>query len=134
LQRALKDRWTEPLNFHIVNEGDMTRRIEIRWKRGTAAGYTDVFPIEEFSQPVTDAERTHLVRGPGGGSYTARYALSVKAREATLNYSAFAAYNKRQDMDVGVMTIRFTDGRRAQVQSVLWNLAPVGNQADVKVV
>lgn len=47
----------------------MKRNLEVRWKRSTAAGYTDVFALEGFAKQVADADRRHLVRGPHGGRY-----------------------------------------------------------------
>jgi hypothetical protein len=97
------------------------KAIEIRWNSGDAKGYTDVFPIDEFGREVTGAERLHLVRGPHGGKYEARYRLKVKATRADLDYRPFAAFNRHHGMYVGVMQLQFNDRSRATVKSVFWD-------------
>jgi len=105
----------------------MHRAVEVLWLSGTAAGYTDLFPIEEFGQDVAGAERLHLVRGPHGGGHHARYKLTIAGLTATLDYGAFADFNVRNGMEVGVMTFEFADSDRSVVRAVRWNKEPVGS-------
>lgn len=105
----------------------MHRAVEVLWLSGTAAGYTDLFPIEEFVQDVAGAERLHLVRGPHGGGHHARYKLTIAGLTATLDYGAFADFNVRNGMEVGVMTFEFADSDRSVVRAVRWNKEPVGS-------
>jgi len=95
----------------------MRRNVEVRWKRGTAAGYTDVFPVDEFAKTLTHAERAHLVRGPRGGQHSARFSLTVKTSNAEMDYTAFPVYNKRHGMEHGVMRFRFADANGARCHS-----------------
>lgn len=99
----------------------MKRNIEVRWKRGTAAGYTDVFPVDEFAKSLVGAERVHLVRGPRGGKHSARFRLTIDGRHVEMNYSAFSEYNKRQGMERGIMRVRFADAKRTRAQILWWN-------------
>ena len=99
----------------------MKKNIEVRWKKGSAAHFTDVFPADEFSKEVVDGERTHLVVGPRGGNHSARFLLTVSDREARLDYVARREYNERHGMDLGVMRFRFVDRRRSVVESLWWN-------------
>lgn len=99
----------------------MNRSIEVRWIRGTAAGYTDVFPIDEFSRELTGDERAHLVRGPRGGKHTARFRLTVTNAEASLDYAAFVQWNERHGMDPGVMKLVFGNAGRTSVKSLWWD-------------
>ncbi|HTO03585.1 MAG TPA: hypothetical protein VL069_07780 [Opitutus sp.] len=58
-------------------EAGMEMNIEVRWLKGVAAGYTDVFPVERFAEIVVGAEDTHIVRGPKSAEHTARYCESI---------------------------------------------------------
>jgi hypothetical protein len=99
----------------------MKRNIEVRWKQGPAAGYTDVFRADEFAKLTSGAERSHTVRGPHRGRHSARFKLTVKRSDAEMDYSAFPEYNKRHGMDRGVMRFRFTDPARTRVKSLWWD-------------
>ncbi len=99
----------------------MNRSIEVYWRRGPAAGYADVFPVDEFAKPVVGAARSHLVRGPRGGQHVARFALTVGSLDAVLDYTAFSRYNERHGMERGTMRFRFADPKRTRVQSLWWD-------------
>ncbi len=87
----------------------MVQVIELSWQTGPAAGYTDVFPVDEFSKDAISAERIHLVRGPRGAVYHAKYCLELSGLDARLDYRAFTAFNKRHGMLIGVLEFRFTN-------------------------
>ena len=99
----------------------MAKGIEIRWKAGTAKGYTDVFGIKEFETAVSGVERLHLVLGPHGGQHIARYRLKVNGAVAWLDYKAFAPFNRRQGMELGIMQLRFATASRTKVVQVYWD-------------
>jgi len=96
------------------------RAIEVRWLKGSPKGFTDVFPVEEFKKEVEGAERLHVVRGPHGGVYYARFLLTVSDIIATLNYSEFSDFNDRHGMDIGIMELEFKDSSRRVAKSVRW--------------
>ena len=97
--------------------GETSRSVGSR----SAAGYTDVFPVDEFAKTMVGVERAHLVRGPRGGRHSARCRLSVNVWDAEMDYGAFGDYNKRHGMERGVMRFRFADAKRTRVQSLWWN-------------
>lgn len=99
----------------------MSKAIEVRWKQGEFAGYTDVFPVDEFKTDVTAAERVHLIRGPAGGRYTARYSLTVRGLTARLDYTAFPHFNENRGIVLGIMEFRFTDAMRQKVSQLRWD-------------
>src|SRR5688572_39411 len=103
----------------------MTSVIELTWKRGSAEGYTDRFPLDEFSRDVDGAERIHVVLGPRNGLYCARYRLDVSNAHARLDYTPFTSFNESRGMDIGVLEFDFADTRRTEVKTVFWN----GNRA-----
>lgn len=103
----------------------MTKAIEVSWLKGDAAGYTDVFPVDEFAVEIRNVERVHRLRGPKGGTYFARYRLVVQGVTATLDYSAFADVNERNGIELGVMAFRFTSIARNEVAQLMWNGRPI---------
>jgi hypothetical protein len=110
-----------PSNFDTLKGMQMTRQIHIQWKSGSAKGYTDVFPISRFAEPVEEAEDTHLVIGPRKGSHSARFVLTVSGLDAHLDYTRFKEFNERHGMESGVMRLRFTNATRSEVAGVWWN-------------
>lgn len=95
--------------------------VTLKWIEGDAKGYTDWFSQAAFSRAVSGAEQTHVVRGPKGGVYHARYRLSTRNALATLDYSEFEAFNEAHGMELGTMTIEFLDKARQRPTRVLWN-------------
>lgn len=112
----------------------MGRAIEVSWIKGTAKGYTDVFPVETFQAEVNGEERFHRVRGPHGGKHQARYRLDVSGKKAELDYAAFPEFNEAQGMDLGVLSFTFADESRTQLTGIRWDGHPVGDEASWQIV
>jgi hypothetical protein len=97
------------------------KSIEVMWKKGQFAGYTDVLPVEESGTAVKGVERLHLIRGPKGGKYFARYRLEARHLTARLDYEAFAEFNERHGIELGQMEFRFKTVARTEVRELPWN-------------
>lgn len=95
--------------------------IVIRWNEPDIRGYAD-----HLSARLLQDARTvrpsfeHRVTGPRGGEYRAKCAVLYKAEVVDLDYSAFAAFNTRRGIDLGVLRLVFTDAQRESVKSVAW--------------
>jgi hypothetical protein len=99
----------------------MPKVIEVTWKQAEFDGYTDVFPVEEFSSDVEGEERTHVVRGPKGGTDIARYRLTVRDNRARIDYTPFSHFNDPRGVVLGVMEFRFKNVSRTQVSELRWD-------------
>ena len=106
--------------------------ISIEWLSGDPKGYVDWFPVADFAGHVSNAQRAHLVTGPRGGMYHARYRLDIGGKRARLDYAAFPELNDRHGMELGVMALDFEDSSRTSVVAVYWDGALLG-KGDVTV-
>jgi HNH endonuclease len=95
--------------------------ICVHWLSGDPKGYVDWYPVADFAREVTGVQLVHLVTGPRGGKYHARYRLRVRGRNAKLDYRPFREFNERYTMELGVMDLEFKDNARVSVASVSWD-------------
>jgi hypothetical protein len=101
----------------------MARSIMVRWEEGSAAGFTDILPLEWFATEGASLNRTHVVEGnwPGGNARRlAQFDLKVDTDTADLNYENYRGFNDHRSMLIGIMRLCFTDSSRVKVQKVLW--------------
>ncbi len=103
----------------------MPKAFVLTW--GPDVGYSDIIQVRQFAREARGVESLHLVRGPRGGEYQARYRLNVKAKRATLDYRAFNAFNTHAGMELGVFTLHFTNSNRTSLARVDWNGTPLSN-------
>jgi hypothetical protein len=109
--------------------------IEVRWKSGSAKGFTDLLAVDDFATDAMDRFLMHTVRGPKGGEHYARCRVTVTDRVASMDYNAYPAFNLARGMDVGVMEFQFKDPSRQAVAKILWNGRPVpAREAEVATV
>lgn len=92
----------------------------ILWKKGEAAGNTDVFLVEDLKADHKRDVLTHVVWGPGKKNYFARCRVTTHGTTATLDYRDFKTFNKRDEMELGVMRLEFADAKRRSVRNVYW--------------
>lgn len=105
------------------------KRIELTWHVGDATGYTDLLPLDLFKSDVTEATALHRVRGPRGGIHHARFRLTVTGRVATVDYSAFPSFNRRNGMQLGTLEIHFADEARSKPVTINWDSNSVVDDA-----
>jgi hypothetical protein len=97
---------------------------ELKWLTGVAKGHVDILSFALFADEVRSVDTTHDIRHPEGGVYPALCRLSVEAQSATLDYTPaeFNAQNAKHGIVSGLVTLRFTNESRQQIDAVLWNL------------
>jgi hypothetical protein len=93
--------------------------FSVEWHSTDAAGYTDVLPAKWFAKEVTGLVVWHVVKGPRGGKDKAMCEISVKGRNARLNYEKFVAENRRHRMSLGIMELQFIDHERRHIGPVV---------------
>src|SRR5438093_930785 len=97
------------------------RMIVIRWNEPDIRGYADHLSARLLQDARAIRQSfEHRVIGPRGGEYRAKCAVLLRAEVADLDYSAFAAFNTRRGMDLGVLRLVFANAQRESVKSVAW--------------
>ena len=96
--------------------------IEVFWKEGWPKGYTDIIPVDLLSSERTITRLEHDMRGPPRETlYPARCALTVKGKQAALDYAgAHKTFNIKHGVDLGVMMFTFADAARSGTPVVDW--------------
>jgi hypothetical protein len=97
--------------------------IEVFWRKGWPKGYTDILPLDLFFSERRIAKLEHDMRGPRPRQtlYPARCALTVKGRQALLDYAgAHKAFNLEHGVDLGIMRFTFSDAARSSAPAVDW--------------
>ena len=94
--------------------------LTVLWHDEESAGYTDLFPDDWFSKEGSRLGRTHDVRGPQSGIYKAKCNVRIHGSRANLDYEAYADFNSKQGMCLGIMRIQFETKVRSVVTQVWW--------------
>lgn len=96
--------------------------IKIQWLSGPAAGSSDLIPEDLFRNGAKAKEAEHEVRW-SGRTTRAKFHMDVSKDTADLNYEAtpeIIRTNKRRELIVGTMRIRFDSARRNRITGILW--------------
>lgn len=94
--------------------------LTVLWHEEGAEGYTDLLPDEWFLKEVFLHAKVHDVRGPRSGLYKAKCNVKVSSASADLDYEAFARFNTKHEMCLGIMRIQLESKNRVRVTQVLW--------------
>ena len=122
-----------PRSIAIWYTFEMSKSIQINWRVQEAKGFTDVLPFGLFEKTGNHARAMHKVLGPKGGEYDAYFALQVTDTTAKLDYRQFPEENRNAEMCLGVLTVKFRDSTRSDVDDVLWKELPEeGEQSIIK--
>lgn len=97
--------------------------LRVRWKSGTARGYTDLFPLEWFDNNGERKGSVHLVQDGRGKRYRAKCDVTVKQLRADLNYEPYRAFNVAQGMELGILRLHFADSDRLHISRAEWKPA-----------
>lgn len=116
---AAADRKTMPK----VSAPRSTEELVLKWEETSNSGGEDHFSLTEFGTPCTAEPREHRVVSPKGKSSTAKYALTVMGRTASLDYDAFKPENKAKEIPLGTLRLTFKDDDRLAVSSATWTPA-----------
>ncbi len=96
------------------------RSFSITWHDSGSKGFTDLIPLEWFRTAGPQGARTHRVVDRKGRKHTAKCDLSVKERQADLDYERHKAFNTERDMLPGILRLRFGNAARDVITQVLW--------------
>jgi hypothetical protein len=94
--------------------------LNILWHDKETGSSTDLLPVEWFSEEGRRPGVQHDVIWRPSGKSEAKCNLAVKGSIADFDYRPFAKFNKKRDMDHGVMRICFKSSARKVVSQVQW--------------
>ena len=94
--------------------------INLKWKHGSASGYTDIVPVSLLQRRGATALAEHGVLGPKGGSTTVRCSVNVSEGFADLDYEPFAIDNLAKEMEIGVLRLHFSNRDHTFVRKAEW--------------
>src|SRR5712691_1822370 len=107
--------------FHSLGMSEaIMRMLTVLWHDAESSGFTDILPAEWFRREGAQIGYVHQVRGPRGGSSTAKCDLLIGRTYADLNYEAYPDFNLKQGNLLGFMRLQFASNAREAVTQVFW--------------
>lgn len=95
--------------------------IQFEYDDSESRGYVDILPLELFAEEGTSKAIIHMVRHSRSGKvYKAQCDITVRAKQAELNYQPYPAFNLKNEMLLGMARLQFEDTDRTAVLSVEW--------------
>jgi hypothetical protein len=94
--------------------------INLKWKNGSASGYTDILPIPLLQCRGEIGLAEHEVLGPDGRRTTVQCRVNVSESFADLDYEPFRDHNLAKGMELGVLRLHFANRDHTIVRKAEW--------------
>lgn len=94
--------------------------INLKWKRGSASGYTDILPVPLLQHRGETSLAEHEVLGPDGSRTTVQCLVNISEGVADLDYESFTDHNLAKGKELGVLRLHFGNRDHTVIRKTEW--------------